>query len=74
MPPGVADRAVITSGPISTAPEQYELSWKVNSYSPIQEYKVAYRPVRVSTDEIHFFSCFFFVSVWVNFSSNLLFD
>ncbi|XP_043235053.1 protein amalgam-like [Amphibalanus amphitrite] len=45
---GVADRAVITSGPISTAPEQYELSWKVESFSPVLEYKVAYRPVRAN--------------------------
>ena len=48
MPPGVANRARITSGAISTAPEQYELSWEVESFSPILEYKVAYRPVRVS--------------------------
>ncbi|XP_037086873.1 neural cell adhesion molecule 2-like [Pollicipes pollicipes] len=45
---GVPDRAVITSGAISTAPELYELSWQVESFSPIIEYKVAYRPAKVN--------------------------
>ncbi|XP_037079019.1 uncharacterized protein LOC119100002 [Pollicipes pollicipes] len=41
--PGVADRVRITSPPISTAPEDFDLSWEVESYSAIHEYKVAYR-------------------------------
>jgi len=40
---GVADRVRITSPPIGSAPEAFELSWEVESYSPIREYKVAYR-------------------------------
>ncbi|XP_037079027.1 lachesin-like [Pollicipes pollicipes] len=40
---GVADRVRITSPPISTAPEDFDLSWEVESYSAIHEYKVAYR-------------------------------
>ncbi|KAF0296990.1 Protein amalgam [Amphibalanus amphitrite] len=40
---GVADRVEITSEPVSTAPDVYDLSWQVQSFSPVQEYKVAYR-------------------------------
>ena len=47
---GVAARVEITSEPVSTAPDVYDLSWQVKSYSPIQEYKVAYRRSKVSSN------------------------
>ena len=45
---GVADRVEVTSEPVSTAPDVYDLSWQVKSFSPVQEYKVAYRRSKVS--------------------------
>ena len=45
---GTPDRARITSSPIGTAPDSYQLSWEVRSYSPIIEYKVAYGLGKVS--------------------------
>lgn len=44
---GVADRVRITSEPIGVAAQEYDLSWEVQSYSPIQEYKVVYRRGKV---------------------------
>ncbi|XP_043235751.1 lachesin-like isoform X2 [Amphibalanus amphitrite] len=39
---GAPGRAHITSSPIGAAPDSYQLSWEVRSYSPVLEYKVAY--------------------------------
>ncbi|XP_043235752.1 protein amalgam-like [Amphibalanus amphitrite] len=39
---GAPGQAHITSRPIGTAPDSYQLSWEVRSYSPVLEYKVAY--------------------------------
>ncbi|XP_037072718.1 lachesin-like [Pollicipes pollicipes] len=39
---GAPARARVTSSPIGTAPDSYQLAWEVRSYSAVLEYKVAY--------------------------------
>lgn len=46
---GVADRVSVTSVPIGGAPDTYELSWQVHSFSSILEYKVAYRRAKFNS-------------------------
>ncbi|XP_037086665.1 lachesin-like [Pollicipes pollicipes] len=40
---GTPERAHVTSSSMGTAPDSYQLAWEVHSYSPILEYRVAYR-------------------------------
>ncbi|XP_037073347.1 limbic system-associated membrane protein-like [Pollicipes pollicipes] len=39
---GAPARARVTSSPIGTAPDSYQLAWEVRSFSPVLEYMVAY--------------------------------
>ncbi|XP_043232369.1 protein amalgam-like isoform X1 [Amphibalanus amphitrite] len=40
---GTPERAQVTSSAMGAAPDSYQLSWTVRSFSPVLEYKVAYR-------------------------------
>ncbi|XP_050439437.1 opioid-binding protein/cell adhesion molecule homolog isoform X2 [Adelges cooleyi] len=49
---GKPDVAAFTSSSVSNTRDSYNISWKVKSYSPIQEYKLLYRPFKNSTKSI----------------------
>ncbi|KAF0305512.1 hypothetical protein FJT64_022890 [Amphibalanus amphitrite] len=43
---GEADKVEITSAPMGGDVDSYDLAWKVKSFSPIIEYKIAYRKTK----------------------------
>ncbi|XP_037080199.1 limbic system-associated membrane protein-like [Pollicipes pollicipes] len=46
---GVADKVEVVSTPMDGDSESYDLAWKVKSYSPIIEYKIAYRKTKLNS-------------------------
>ncbi|XP_037080209.1 contactin-3-like [Pollicipes pollicipes] len=46
---GVADKVEVISTPMDGDSESYDLAWKVKSYSPIIEYKIAYRKTKLNS-------------------------
>ncbi|XP_043245909.1 protein amalgam-like [Amphibalanus amphitrite] len=46
---GEADKVEITSAPMGGDVDSYDLAWKVKSFSPIIEYKIAYRKTKVNS-------------------------
>ncbi|XP_043245919.1 protein amalgam-like [Amphibalanus amphitrite] len=46
---GEADKVEITSAPMGGDVDSYDLAWKVKSFSPVLEYKIAYRKTKVNS-------------------------
>ena len=48
LPSGRPSRAIFKSEPMGNSADSYNLTWKIDSYAPIEEYKLMFRKLFVS--------------------------
>lgn len=48
---GRPSRAIFKSEPMGNSADSYNLTWKIDSYAPIEEYKLMFRKLFVSLDQ-----------------------